>query len=81
MLIGLNDKQRAKLEEWIASKNIRRECTACGKDDWDIRGLMAAHQYYRTVVRDLGRAESLVLMVCNNCSQARLFGGQLIGLA
>jgi hypothetical protein len=81
MLIRLNSRQLARLDDWIAAKGVRRECSGCGKDDWDVRGCMAAHQYYRAAVPGPGRAEPLILIICKNCSQARLFGGELIGIS
>jgi predicted nucleic-acid-binding Zn-ribbon protein len=72
----LSHEQAHKLEEWMNSRGVNRNCPMCGSGEWETGEIVSG-----TSVDNTGNVLPMAQLVCGNCKYVMLFAAMPIGLA
>lgn len=70
-----------KMQAWFNSKGVNNTCSACGRNNWEAGGVIAAPGFTSGGMTIGGPTVPMVTLACSNCGFVRLFAAVPIGLA
>ncbi len=71
----LSHEQAHKLQKWMDSRGVNRNCPMCGSGEWETGGIVSG-----TSVDDSGNVLPMAQLVRQNCGYVMSFAAVSIGL-
>lgn len=76
----LDDSQKQTLQDWMKSKHVSANCSACGQNQWVPGDVISAPVMSGGGVALGGPSVPMVQLICGNCAHTMLFAAVPIGL-
>jgi predicted nucleic-acid-binding Zn-ribbon protein len=73
--VPLSHEQAHKLQEWMDSRGVNRNCPMCGSGEWETGEIVSG-----TSVDGSGNVLPMAQLVCQNCGYEVPFAAMPIGL-
>jgi hypothetical protein len=73
--MALTHEQSHKLEQWMDSRGVNRNCPMCASGQWETGEIVSG-----TSVDDSGNVLPMAQLICQNCAYVMLFAAMPIGL-
>jgi len=73
--MALSHEQAHKLQQWMDSRGVNRNCPMCGSGEWETGEIISG-----TSVDNPDNVLPMAQLVCGNCGHVMLFAAMPIGL-